>query len=27
MHETASDVEAKKILGLLGKFKDQPEGL
>jgi len=26
-HETASDVEAKKILGLLGKFKDQPDGL
>ena len=26
-HETASDEEAKKILGLLGQFKDQPEGL
>ena len=26
-HETASDEEAKKILGLLGHFTDQPEGL
>jgi len=26
-HETASDEEAKKILGLLGKFKDQPRSL
>jgi len=26
-HESASDVEARRILGLLGNFKDAPEGL